>query len=89
MSRYAVRPGLPGLPGLPGRGLLLVEETPDLVEDLLRDDAGEQAGADADRHEDKLHGRSIPTRTGASQARRRGADVNATLKARHHTTTVE
>src|SRR5215216_3949218 len=43
------------LPVLGPRRLLLIEQSPDEVEELLGDLSGEQPGDDPDRHERELH----------------------------------
>src|SRR4051812_12090728 len=52
------RPGEFAMLGL--RRLLVVDQSPDLFEDLLADEAGDQPEDDADRGEDQLHCRPSP-----------------------------
>ncbi len=42
------------------RRILVVDHGPDALEGLLGDDAGEEAGDDADRGEEDLHGAGYP-----------------------------
>src|SRR4051812_47583605 len=48
--------GAAGLAVLGVRRLVLVDQTPDLLEDLAPDDAGDETEGDAERRKDELHG---------------------------------
>src|SRR5215213_6476632 len=65
--RHHFRPG--ELAMLRAGRLLLIDQAPDFLEDLLTDDSSDQAEDDADRREDDLH-RPSPSGEAASEPNR-------------------